>query len=72
MVTKTEWLSLKLYSEEICQLVYAIDSADNLSLEAQLALELESATISLRILTLQLRGQIQARPEINLNPELLT
>ncbi len=72
MITKTEWLSLKLYSEEISQLVYQIDSAEGLSSEAQLALELESVTISLWTLILQLRGQILANPRTSSNQELVT
>ncbi len=72
MITKTEWLSLRLHSEAISQIVYEIDSVEDLSSEAQLALELESATISLRTLILQLRGQIQANPKANFNRECLT
>ncbi len=72
MITKTEWLSLKLYSEEICQVVSRLDSVEEVFLEAQLALELDSLTGQLKILILQLRGQIQADPRTNSKVELVT
>ncbi len=57
MVTKTEWLSLRLHSETIFNLVSQLDSAEAVLLEAQLALELESELISMRILIQLLRCQ---------------
>ncbi len=63
-VTKTEWLSLRLHSEEIYNLVSMLE-VSNLAIaqEASLALQLESQVICMRTLILQLRGQILARPE---------
>ncbi len=72
MITKTEWLSLKLYSEEICQVVSRLDSVGDLFLEAQLALELDSLTGQLKILILQLRGQICQSPKTSFHQECLT
>ncbi len=63
MITKTEWLSLRLHSETIYELVSRLNFPVGLSLEAQLALELESELISMRTMILQLRGQICSSPE---------
>ncbi len=70
MITKTEWLSLRLHSEEIYNLVSKLDVAQGVFSEAQLALELESQVICMRTLILQLRGQILAAPEEIGNQEL--
>ncbi len=73
VVTKTEWLSLRLHSEEIYNLVSKLEVADQgVYLESQLASALESELISMRILTQQLRGQILARPEETTVQELHT
>ncbi len=72
VVTKTEWLSLRLHSEEIYNLVSKLDVLDQVFSEASLALELESELICMITLTQQLRGQIQASPKTNINPELLS
>ncbi len=71
VVIKTEWLSLCLHSERISEIVSELDRAEPW-LEPQLALDLESELISMRILILQLRGQILARPEEIMAQELLT
>ncbi len=71
-MNKTEWLSLKLHCETICNLVYQLDSVEEVSLEAQLALELESEVISMRTMILQLRGQICSSPVVIRNPEVLS
>ncbi len=71
-VTKTEWLSLRLHSEEIYNLVSKLEWVAGISSEAQLVLELDSECISMRTLILQLRGQILARPEETMVRELHT
>ncbi len=71
VVTKTEWLSLRLHSEEIYSLVSMLEvSNQGIEREASLALQLESEVISMRTLILQLRGQILARPEESTIQEL--
>ncbi len=71
VVTKTEWLSLRLHSEEIYNLISMLEiSGLAVDMEASLALQLESELISMRVLTQQLRGQILARPEESTTPEL--
>ncbi len=72
MITKTEWLSLRLHSEEIYNLVSKLDVQVGVWREASLALELESELICMRVLTQQLRGQILARPEEGTIQELHT
>ncbi len=64
VVTKTEWLSLRLHSEEIYNLVSKLEVADQgVFLESQLALALESEAISMITLIQLLRGQISMAPE---------
>ncbi len=71
VVTKTEWLSLRLHSEEIYSLVSELEVSNlGVAREASLALQLESEVISMRTLILQLRGQILAKPEEIGNQEL--
>ncbi len=71
VVTKTEWLSLRLHSEEIYNLVSKLEVADQgVYLESRLALALDSELISMRTLILQLRGQILASPKTNSSQEL--
>ncbi len=73
VVSKTEWLSLRLHSETIYSLVSRLNiSQGDIGLESQLALELESELISMRILTQLLRGVILSRPEETMVPELHT
>ncbi len=72
VVTKTEWLSLRLHSEEIYNIVSKLNVLDQVFLESQLALELESELISMITLTQQLRGQILASPKINTHLECRT
>ncbi len=68
-MNKTEWLSLKLHCEAICNLVYQLNSAEEVSLEQQLESELELELTSMKILTLQLRGQICYSPVAVVNLE---
>ncbi len=73
VVTKTEWLSLRLHSEVIYNLVSNLEIKSlGVDMEASLALQLESELISMRTLILQLRGQIQADPRRNSTQGLLT
>ncbi len=73
VVTKTEWLSLRLHSEVIYNLVSSLEVANTgVDMEASLALELESELISMRTLILLLRGQILTKPEGIMGQELLT
>ncbi len=66
VVTKTEWLSLRLHSEAIYNLVSKLEIANlGVDMEASLALQLESELISMRTLTQLLRGVIQTKPERN-------
>ncbi len=65
VVTKTEWLSLRLHSEEIFNLVSKLNVLDQVDSEAQLVLELHSELSCMNILILQLRGQILASPKVN-------
>ncbi len=69
MVTKTEWLSLKLHCETICNLVYQLDSAEEVSLEQRLVLALESECTSMKTMTLALRSQVFGSP-IEIPPRL--
>ncbi len=62
MITKTEWLSLKLHCEQICNLVYRLDSVEEVSSELQLVSELESELTCMKTMILQLRGQICYSP----------
>ncbi len=73
VVTKTEWLSLRLHSEEIYNLVSLLEvDGMGLSQESQLALALESELISMRILIQLLRGVILTKPEEIMAQGLLT
>ncbi len=73
MITKIEWLSLRLHSEEIYNLVSLLEVQNtDIGQEASLALQLESQLISMRTLTLLLRGVIQASPKINSQVECHT
>ncbi len=73
MITKTEWLSLRLHSEEIYNLVSLLEVANTgIAQEASLALRLESQLISMRSLTQLLRGVIQMNPKTNTNLECRT
>ncbi len=72
VVTKTEWLSLRLHSEEIYNLVSKLNVLEEVFSESQLALALESELICMITLTQQLRGQILANPRVSFNPELHT
>ncbi len=68
VVTKTEWLSLRLHSEEIYNLVSKLNLVDQgIWSESQLALDLESEVICMRTLIQQLRGQICMAPEVQRN-----
>ncbi len=62
MITKTEWLSLKLHCETICNLVYQLDSVEEDFSEERLASELESELTSMRTMISLLRGQICYSP----------
>ncbi len=73
VVTKTEWLSLRLHSEEIYNLVSQLNLANmGIEQEASLALQLESELISMRSLTQLLRGVILMSPKTNSNLECHT
>jgi len=73
VVTKTEWLSLRLHSEEIYNLVSKLELADQgVCSESQLALALESEAICMITLIQQLRGQILANPRTSTAQECLT
>ncbi len=73
VVTKTEWLSLRLHSEEIYNLVSQLEIANlGIEQEASLALQLESELICMRSLTQLLRGVILASPKTNSNLECPT
>ncbi len=63
VVTKTEWLSLRLHSEAIYNLVSSLEVA-NLGIwqESQLVLDMESQITSMLTLTQLLRGVIQMNP----------
>ncbi len=64
VVTKVEWLSLRLHSEEIYNLVSMLEVSNlGIAQEASLALQLESQVISMRTLIQLLRGVILAKPE---------
>ncbi len=69
MITKTEWLSLRLHSEEIYNLVSKLEVDQEVFSEAQLALELHSELGCMTTLILQLRGQIQESPKTNTEVE---
>ncbi len=72
VVTKTEWLSLRLHSESIFNLVSRLNTLDQVDLEAQLVLELHSELHCMNILILQLRGQILASPKTHSKVECHT
>ncbi len=59
-MNKTEWLSLKLHSERVSELVSKLKEED--SGEYQLVSELESELTSMRIMTLLVRSQICCSP----------
>ncbi len=72
VVTKTEWLSLRLHSEVIYNLVSSLEVNSGVFSEAQLALELDSELSCMKTLILQLRGQILASPGETMERELHT
>ncbi len=70
VVTKTEWLSLRLHSEEIYNLVSQLEVQNmGIEQEASLALQLESQLLSMRTLILLLRGVILANPKTSFGLE---
>ncbi len=72
VVTKIEWLSLRLHSEAIFNLVSELEVSAPIEREASLALQLESELISMRTLIQLLRGVILTKPEETMEPELHT
>ncbi len=67
-MNKTEWLSLRLHSEEIFRLVSRLEVLGGYS-EVQLELELQSALTSMTTMISQLRSQILSSP-VELRREL--
>ncbi len=68
-MNKTEWLSLRLRSEEIYNLVSKLEVQEGVYLEEQLVSELVSALMSMRTMTLQVHSQICSNPVELRRPE---
>ncbi len=69
MLTKTEWLSLRLHSETIFNLVSKLNCEEGVYSEQQLVLELESELTSMKTMTSIIRAVATCHPVDLINRE---
>ncbi len=71
-MNKTEWLSLRVSSEDIYQIVSRLEVQEGVYLEEQLVSELVSALMSMKTMTLRLHSRIISSPLEPKRPEAVS